>query len=138
MAGKPDQLMILMQGAQGSGKSTTAAILMDVLRHVVPVFTVSADYFFMGYGEYRFNAVNLPNAHEWCRRIAIKHMDAGESVIVDNCNATQKHAQPYIDMAKAAGATVVVVRRTGRYQNIHGVPEETVERVRQSLEELSV
>jgi sensor domain CHASE-containing protein len=49
---------------------------------------------------------------------------------------TQKwEVQPYIDMAKNIGAELEIITAKGNYQNIHGVPDEVIERMKTKWQE---
>ena len=68
--------LFLLRGLPGSGKSTLAAQLGGSL--------VEEDRYFMQYGDYKFDASKLKEAHAWCREQVGKWMEvdnAGYDVI---------------------------------------------------------
>jgi predicted kinase len=130
--------IVIMQGAQGSGKSHMAAILRRLMGlHTV---IISTDHYFtdMATGAYNFDPSKLGQYHkftqEWCQRL----LDSGRDIIVDNCNSCQWEAKPYVAMAVAAGYSIEFVRCDGRYPNVHGVPDDKVQMVRDRMETLTV
>lgn len=121
--------LVLMQGPPGSGKSTTA-------RELYPdAYMVSADDYFSDNGTYRFDPALLSAAHAECRDRVKAAMRSGLPLIVlDNTNIRSAHVAPYRVYAREYGYEVIAHRCEGRYPNIHGVPEETVERMRREME----
>lgn len=127
--------LFIMQGVPGSGKSTMAKKM--VRESSRPTVIVSADYYFLDENDnYVFNPEKLGEAHDSCLQSAKHWMDDGWDVIVDNTNIQRWQATPYIDYAKNLGYSVRVIRCEGNFKNIHGVPEEKVEKMRKAMENL--
>ena len=137
-------MLILMQGASGSGKSTIAAFLTSHLHRIgVPVEICSADSYMCdedenGRTEYHFDPKRLPECHAICREmVEFLLQDTKNAVIVDNTNTTKSEVQPYLDMAKKYGHKVQVVRVDSYdFDDIHGVPDETKRRQRLRMQNL--
>lgn len=121
-----------MQGWPGSGKSTVAENIANKLGGVI----VSTDDFFMENGVYKFDASKVVANHEKCKILAFKLLEEGRIVIVDNTNILKVHAKPYVDFAGRLNINSYFVRCTGNYENTHGVPYATVERMKVSIENL--
>jgi predicted kinase len=129
-----EQVLVILQGASGSGKSTKAKELAKQYNAVV----YGSDEFFYVDGVYKFDPTKLGFYHKKNQERTIKALENGVSVIVDNTNLEKWQAQPYVEAAVELGVEVIFVRCDGKYQNIHGVPPEKVEQMRNRLEELTV
>jgi predicted kinase len=81
-------------------------------------------------GEYKFNPNILGAAHFWCQKSVENDMKAGKNVIVSNTSLTPKERRPYIKLAKDYGYEIEVIECNGGFKNIHGVPDETIERMK--------
>jgi len=124
----------IYRGLPGSGKSTAAGIL--AAREEIPI--LSADNFFMKGGKYHFNPSLLGKAHNWVLSSAIKLMEAGQSLIIDNTNTQHWEYSVYQDLAHAMGYEVEVIDiydggctdEQLATRNTHGVPLEAIRRMR--------
>jgi predicted kinase len=125
--------LILIRGISGSGKTTYAKNLQaecPVLSHY------EADMFFEKNGEYKFDPTKLKDAHKWCKAQTEIDLMFGRSVIVSNTFTQKWEIEPYIELGKKYGAEVIIKKATGNYQNVHGVPQEALERMLSRWEEL--
>lgn len=84
----------------------------------------------MSGGEYCYDGSKIKEAHEWCKNTAKSWLERGHDVVVANTFTRVWEMQPYLDM----GYPVKVVEATGNYDNLHGVPTEIVERMRERFE----
>ena len=149
------QVLYIMQGAPGSGKSFVACGIKSAIFYQAPESNLnmfseyaqiaSTDDFFLVLepdGErllhYVFNKEKIGEAHKWNQDRVREWLSKGYSVIVDNTNIKAWQARPYVEMAVALGIPVIFVRVDGRFQNTHGVPEEVVQKMREGMEELTV
>lgn len=97
-----------------------------------------ADMFFTDeQGVYHYNRHKIRNAHEWCQREAFKALANGKSVVVSNTFTRRFEMEPYLEMAKTFGIEPRIMEATGRWPNVHCVPEEVVEKMRQRWEKIS-
>lgn len=127
--------LFLITGAAGSGKSTLATKIQNLSktyldRPVMDICEADDFWYILGKGEYAFDPKMLWRAHRWCQGEAENHMQKGESIIVSNTSLTPKDRKPYFDLADKHGYDVVFIHQTGKFQNLHKVPDDAVERMR--------
>lgn len=130
--------MILVRGVSGSGKSALAGkiAMMINLMEETPLrgnaYVYSADSFFERAGEYKFNPRQLGQAHQSCLDGVSLCLDADCLPIVANTMTRQAEVQPYLDLlssSRSAGyRNLFVIDMLTQYGNVHGVPDETVNR----------
>lgn len=122
--------LILVRGLPGSGKSTLArGMLTDAwARHY------EADQYFMQDGTYRFDSARLGEAHHWClsstRRWLEEEDTRSRRAVVSNTFTTIRELRPYFDMARELGIVPSVIVCQNQFENVHSVPEETLNRMR--------
>lgn len=123
--------MILIRGLPGSGKSTLAQLLCKL-----GTFSwFEADHFFLNIkGDYEFKPRILKAAHEDCRMRTHYALAHNSSVIVSNTFSQKWEMKPYLTMAKAYNIEPLVVECKGQWPNIHNVPQEVIERMKQRWE----
>lgn len=122
--------LTIVRGIPGSGKSTYAK--------ATPYVHVEADQFFVDKeGEYRFDGTKLQMAHEWCLGKVKKELLDDFNVIVSNTFTTLLEMEPYFNFCKKFGFPVRVIKMTGNYGSIHGVPPETIEKMKARWEDYS-
>jgi predicted kinase len=131
--------MFLIRGIPGSGKSTFA-------NHIWNEYAIcEADKYFIDKetGEYKFDASKLKDAHEWCRsevetRMKEHHLNPQyyPEIAVSNTFTQEWEMQNYLDLADKYGYQVVSLIVENRHggSNVHNVPEETLDRMRQRFE----
>lgn len=128
--------IIIIRGLPGSGKSTYAN------GYFRDYFILSTDDFFIVNNEYIFEPWKIGEAHNWNMCRAIKIMNAGENIIIDNTNSQKWEYNVYVEMAKSFNYTIVVV---DLYDNDytdqelykrckHGVPLEVISKMRKRYE----
>lgn len=127
----PERELLLIRGLPGSGKTTMAKEYAKAgYAHC------EADQYFEAGGEYRFDPVKLRPAHDDCLRRAIAALDAGRSVVVSNTFTRLWEMEPYLKAAKKRKINVRIVEATGSWPNVHGVPQDAIERMRARWEAL--
>ena len=121
--------LIMFIGIPGSGKTTAAKKYQNTFDPNAKIY--EADMFFISAidGKYHWNPNKLAVAHQWCQNMVKICMMRKENVIVSNTSLTPKERAPYLKLAKEFGYEVEVRTCMGRFQNIHGVPKETLERM---------
>jgi predicted kinase len=113
-------MITIIRGIPGSGKTTLARAMVE--RGDADVF-VEADMWFDENGG--FDPANLSTAHAWCLSEAERHHRAGRHVIVSNTFTRRWEMAPYLALDRSAR----IVEATGRYQNVHGVPQWKVDQM---------
>lgn len=132
--------LILIRGVQGSGKSTLADMILrahdygDELGLPEGWAHYEADMFFNGPDGYVWDGAKIGEAHRWCQMKTNEAMKEGLRIIVSNTFIKREEMQTYLEMAKEHGYQVQEIICKGRFQNVHGVPEEKVEQKRRQFE----
>ena len=140
-------VMIVMRGLPGSGKSTLAEyIIRKQTRDLKTAIKLSADDFFKRSGSYNFNPSLLPAAHGWTQERAEAACREKKSLIViDNTNIKAWEMEPYVAMAAKHEYWFLIVEPDTEWKldptkcarfNTHGVPVETIERMRSDYEKI--
>lgn len=123
--------LILIRGVPGSGKSTTAQDISGRYGHI----WIEADHFYeREYGSYAWSPERRKLAHAWCELMIRQHTEEGDSVVVSNTFSKMKEMLPYIELAESNGISWCVIECTGEYQNVHGVPQDKVQEMRNHWE----
>lgn len=130
------QKLIIMQGPPGGGKTTKAKKIQHS-NNGRAIICSTDDYFTM-FGEYHFDPSMLATFHKANLWRAQRLLEAGFTVIVDNTNVRAWAARPYVEFAVERDIAVEFIRCDAAFANTHGVPPETVEKMRQDMEILSV
>lgn len=116
--------LYIIRGVSGSGKSTLAQQMVAAEK---AVHYWEADmYFYDEDGHYKFDATKLQKAHEWCYDWVVKSLNNDSNVIVSNTFTRLWEMRNYIDFALERGHKVHIITCTTRYQNVHGLSEEMV------------
>ncbi len=130
--------LIVMRGISGSGKSTYTRT------HYPDAQVFSADHeFIQPDGKYVFDPKKLGEAHLSCwRKTHEALMQGAPCVVVDNTHTTMWEMSPYVQMGKALGYDVLIVRMDTdpalcAKRNVHGVPEKKVMEMAQRFQKVS-
>lgn len=119
--------LVLIRGLPGSGKSTMAATLAAIgFAHF------EADMFFLEDGVYRYDPSRIRDAHRWCQTQAHRALLAGQRTVVANTFTKLQELEPYFTFS----SNVRVIEAKGRWENVHGVPEEKLREMARRWEDL--
>lgn len=128
--------LTLIRGLPGSGKSTIALSLLkqswklDNEKCVV----LEADMYLTIGGKYVFDPKKRTEGHTWLKNTTEVFLNNGYHVIVTGTLTRKWEIMPYKRMADALECEFNVVTCTGNYQNIHDVPEDVIQQMRDRWE----
>ena len=125
--------LILLRGLPGSGKSTLAKVILQLPSNAEPEVLSADDFFVTDSGEYIFDATKLKEAHQYCQfRCSERMRQQKAKIVVANTFTQEWEMDEYLKMAERYNYrvhTVVVENRHGN-QNIHGVPEDKLQQMK--------
>jgi len=125
--------LIIVRGAPGSGKSTFALKIQVELRGL----HFETDSFFEDTldGTYHFDPTFLGTAHAWNQGNVIRACRDYPTVpvIVANTFSHESEIRDYVSIAKRFNREVYVFTLFTKHDNVHGVPDGTVERYRRNI-----
>jgi predicted kinase len=125
---------LIVRGVSGSGKSTLAKAVMA---EDAAFKQFEADMYFIKDGEYRFDGTRLGAAHGWCQNNVEKVLSGGGKVIVSNTFTTHREVKPYVELCKDLGKKYMIVKCVGKFKNVHNVPEEALNRMRDRWQDMA-
>ena len=122
--------LVITRGCPGSGKST-------FIKDNLPNATVcSADKFFSLSGSYKYDASMIGEAHKYCMREFLSSVATRQDLIViDNTNIRVMDYIAYVRVAEALGYKAYQKVMSGNFQNVHGVPDSKVAKMKKDFQE---
>lgn len=122
--------LLLIRGLPGSGKSTLASAIAQSVHWIHR----EADSYFQMKEGYCFDVLKLAEAHRWCQNVVDDWLNRGCSVVVSNTFSQEWEVTPYRQLAMKHGANLNIITLKGDYGNIHNVPDEALERMKQRFD----
>ncbi len=135
-----EKTLFIVRGLPGSGKSTFAEKLVGS-----DFLVCEADKYFIDKetGQYNFDGSKIKDAHRWCQELVETYMKDSlvnhqfyREIAVSNTFTQEWEMKPYFELAEKYGYkvfTIVVENRHGG-KNIHGVPDDKLEIMRNRFE----
>ena len=125
--------LILLRGLPGSGKTTLAKIILQLRSTDEPEILSADDFFEDNEGDYNFDPTKLKEAHNYCQfRCSERMRQQKAKIVVANTFTQEWEMDEYFKMAERYNYrvhTVVVENRHGN-ENIHGVPEDKLQQMK--------
>ena len=135
-----EKTLYVVRGLPGSGKSTFAE---KIVGHNFSV--CEADKYFINKetGEYNFDVSKIKDAHKYCYDLVETYMKDSlvndqfyREIAVSNTFTQEWEMKPYFELAEKYGYTVFVTIVENRHggKNVHGVPDDKLEIMRNRFE----
>lgn len=121
--------LVIVRAPSGYGKSTYVKKNFSDYQHL------EADMYFIRDGEYLFDRNKLGAAHKWCQTMTKQALRDGKDVVVSNTSTTLRELNDYIKIADDCKVTFRVIRLNKQFQNIHNVPHEIVEAMKNRFQD---
>ncbi|NXC38806.1 N4BP2 protein, partial [Penelope pileata] len=135
------QVLVLLRGVPGSGKSYLARTLLEDNPGGV---ILSTDDYFNKHGQYHYDPDCLGEAHDWNRKRAKEAFEMRISpIIIDNTNIQAWEMKPYVTLAQQFKYKVMFREpdtwwkfkpKELERRNIHGVSKEKIKRMLEQYE----
>lgn len=129
--------LTIIRGVPGSGKSTLAKKLRShasMTNHTSAHFEADM-YFVDDDGAYHFDRKHLGEAHLWCKRSTEAAMQRGvNEIFVSNTFVQQWEINHYRELAGEYDYTVTEIICHGEFGSIHGVPQGTIDRMKNNFQ----
>ena len=125
--------LILLRGIPGSGKTTLGEVILHSNQGTRPDVISADNYFIDDKGNYNFDPTKLKEAHNNCQQTCADRMRLEFSkVVVANTFTEEWEMKPYFDMAERYNYRVhtIIVENRHDSKNIHGVPEEKLQQMK--------
>ena len=136
------KVIYIVRGLSGSGKSSIAKELVNEIwdaerERFVKDFYSADDYFTDKHGNYNFDPNKLKEAHEQCQKnveLAMQR-DCVRKVAVANTFSQAWEAEPYFKLAQKYEFNPFVLECQNDFGNIHDVPQETIDAMKERWED---
>lgn len=133
-----NKICYILRACPGAGKSTLAEQLYNtsIGANLTSIICCADDYFIDNNGNYNWDINNLHYAHSYCQNTFIEALlNNINTIIVSNTSTKETDVNLYRNKAITAGYIVFVltVENWHNGNNIHNVPNTTVNKMRQDL-----
>lgn len=129
--------LILLRGLPGSGKTTLAHVILQHPAGLEQEVLSADDFFENENGDYNFDSTKIKEAHNYCQFRCSERMRQEKSrIVVANTFTQEWEMEDYLKMAERYNYrvhTIIVENRHGN-QNVHGVPEDKLQQMKNRFE----
>lgn len=121
-----------IRGIPGSGKSTMAKGMSSTHKHF------EADMFFEKDGNYEYVPALVNDAHIWCADQVRNAFIRNENVVIANTFSRFFEMEKYLREAAEFGCDIKLIEATGRWQNVHGIPDIAIAKMKSRWEKITI
>ena len=120
---------LLIRGWPGTGKSTFVHKMFPNILHL------ENDMFHYHSGEYEYNQYKMRDAINWCVRTCEDALKNNMDVVISNTFTRKAFVDSYKRLAEKYGAKFTVYRMMGNFNNIHNVPQNVLDNMKNNFED---
>ncbi len=136
------KVLYIVRGLSGSGKSSIARELVNNIwdsesNAFIKDFYSADDFFTDEKGDYNFDPSKIKEAHEECQKNVEFAMqrDCVRKIAVANTFSQAWEAEPYFKLAEKHDYHPFVLECQNDFGNIHGVPQESIDAMKERWED---
>lgn len=122
------KILYIIRGLPGAGKSTLG-------KRIAEACFSADDYFTDERGNYNFNKDKIGDAHRYCyNNVKLGMLCQMKEIAVANTFTREYEMLPYYQLAETYRYNVVEITVKSSFHNIHNVPEEVIDAMRNRFE----
>ena len=121
--------LLIIRSIPGGGKTTFVNKMIPNILHL------ENDMFHYHSGEYEYNQYKMKEAINWCVRTCEDALKNKMDVVVSNTFVRQTFVDKYKRLAEKYGAQFIVYRMMGNFNNIHNVPQNVLDNMKNNFED---
>lgn len=121
--------LIIVRGLPGSSKSSFCNKIYPNILHL------ENDMFHYHSGEYEYNQYKMRDAINWCVRTCEDALKNNMDVVISNTFTRKAFVDSYKRLAEKYGAKFTVYRMMGNFNNIHDVPQNVLDNMKNNFED---
>ena len=121
--------LLIVRSAPGGGKTVFVNKMFPNILHL------ENDMFHYHSGEYEYSQYRMKEAIKWCVRTCEDALKNGMDVVVSNTFVRKAFVDSYKKLAEKYGADFTVYRMMGNFNNIHNVPQNVLDNMKNNFED---